>query len=68
MEATVTLCNVLWGPKLTFQCGQDVIPFSDLLLSSSELAEAYREAKLQLACYELLVLLLATNCSEHLPL
>lgn len=65
-EATVTLCNALWGPKLTFQSGQDVIPFNVLLPSANELVETYREAKLQFASYELVSLLLVTNSSEHL--
>jgi len=65
-EATVTLCNALWGPKLTFQSGPDVVAFNTLLPSPSELVETYREAKLQFASYELISLLLVTNCAEHL--
>ena len=65
-EATVTLCNALWGPRLTFQRGQEVISFNNLLPSPSELVETYREAKLQFASYELVALLLVTNSSEHL--
>lgn len=65
-EATVTLCNALWGPKLTFQCQQEVVTFSALLPSPSELVDTYREAKLQFANYELVALLLVTYSTEHL--
>ena len=65
-EATVTLCNALWGPKLIFQRGQGVVSFTNLLLTPSELVEAYREAKLHFASYELVALLLVTNSTEHL--
>ena len=65
-EATVTLCNALWGPKLTFQRGQEVVNFNNLLPSASELVETYREAKLHFASYQLVALLLVTNNSEHL--
>lgn len=65
-EATTTLCNAIWGPKLTFQCGKEVVSFSALLPSPNELVETYREAKLQFASYELVALLLVTNCTEHL--
>ena len=65
-EATVTLCNALWGPKLTFQCGQELVSFNALLPNPSELVETYREAKLQFASYELVALLLVSNSTEHL--
>ena len=65
-EATVTLCNALWGPKLTFQRKQEVVSFNNLLPSASELVETYREAKLQFASYQLVALLLVTHSSEHL--
>ena len=65
-EATVTLCNALWGPKLIFQRGKEVVSFTNLLPTPSELVEAYREAKLHFASYELVALLLVTNSTEHL--
>ncbi|XP_065919953.1 CARD- and ANK-domain containing inflammasome adapter protein-like [Dysidea avara] len=67
-EATSTLCNDLWGRKLSstkYQAGDHVIPFESLLPTPSSLVEMYVDAKFDFALHELIQLLLVTNCADH---
>jgi len=67
-EATSTLCNALWGHKLSYtkyQTGDHVIPFESLLPTPSSLVEMYIDAKLEFALHELIQLLLVANCTDH---
>jgi len=68
LEATSTLCNALWGHKLSYtkyQAGDIVIPFDSLLPTPNSLVEMYFDAKLEFALHELAQLLLVTNCADH---
>lgn len=66
---TQTICNALWGHQLSFHPftrGDAPVRFSLLWPDKQSLIEAYRDANLEQAPYELCKLLLATNSAASL--
>ncbi len=66
---TRTICNALWRHNLSFHPysqGDSPVMFSVLLPDKRSLVETYQQASLDAACYEVCVLLLATNSAQSL--
>lgn len=64
-----TICNALWGHQLSFHPfsrGDPPVKFSSLWPNKNSLIDAYRDANLEQAPYELCKLLLATNSASIL--
>lgn len=64
-HSSVTICNALWGSRLSFspfRAGDQPLQFDDLFPEESMLVDTCREARLDCEPLELCKLLLASNC------
>ena len=68
-QVTQTICNALWGNQLSFHPftrGDTPVIFSSLWPGKQTLVEAYADANIEDAPYELCKLLVATNSAKSL--